>query len=256
VPEGDTIARAATSLRSWLVGETITAVDARDVALKRRAERLVGRPVDAVEARAKHLLITVGDTVVHSHMRLTGSWHVYTKGERWRYGLSAMRLLLEAGERQAVCFNAPIVAVLPARDVASIPGLNRLGPDILTRLDPATAAAQFDTVDPHMPVGDALLDQSVISGIGNIWRCETLWAQRLHPATTVGSVDRATREALVRTAAALMTASVAPGNHRPRAQVYKRSGRPCPRCGTAIVSQRMGRDARTAYFCPRCQTTR
>jgi endonuclease-8 len=253
VPEGDTIARAAASLRAWLVGEVITAVDARDVALKQRAEALVGRRVDAVEARAKHLLITVGDSVVHSHMRMTGSWHVYTKGERWRYRHDAMRLLLEAGDRQAVCFNAPVVAVIPVREIATIRGLDRLGPDILTGLDPSSAADRFDLVNPATPMGDALLDQSVISGLGNIWRCETLWAQRVHPRAPVGAVDRTTREALVRTAASLMTASVAPGNHRPRPQVYKRTGRPCPRCGAAVASERTGRDNRTAYYCPNCQ---
>ena len=253
MPEGDTIARAAKSLRAWLVGQVITAVDARDVALKRRAEALVGRHVDDVEARAKHLLITVGDTVVHSHMRMTGSWHVYTKGERWRYRREAMRLLLEAGDRQAVCFNAPVVAVLPAREVVNIPGLNRLGPDILTGLDPVRAADRFDVVDPAMPMGDVLLDQSVISGLGNIWRCETLWHERIHPRAPVATVPRPTREAVVKTAAALMTASVAPGNHRPRPQVYKRTGQPCSRCGTAVESERMGRDNRTAYWCPNCQ---
>ncbi|HVV38122.1 MAG TPA: DNA-formamidopyrimidine glycosylase family protein [Acidimicrobiales bacterium] len=256
MPEGDTIARAAASLREWLVGREISAVDARDVAVAQRAEKLVGQRVDAVDARAKHLLITVGDLVVHSHMRITGSWHVYSRGDRWRYRHDAMRLVLEAGDRQAVCFNAPVVRVLPRRELATIPGLATLGPDILTGLDPATAAARFDAVDPATPMGDALLDQRVISGLGNIWRCETLWAQRVHPRTPVGAVDRSTREALVRTAAGLMQASVAPGNHRPRAEVYKRSGRPCGRCGTAIVSERMGRDNRTAYWCPNCQRPR
>jgi endonuclease-8 len=253
VPEGDTIARAAATLRPWLVGRVITGVDARDVALKQRAQALIGREVDNVEARAKHLLIHAGDLVVHSHMRMTGSWRVYTVGDRWRYARPAMRFVIEAGDHQAVCFNAPVVRLVPARDLARVPGLATLGPDILTGLDPSTAAARFAAVDPATPIGDVLLDQRVVSGLGNIWRCETLWAQRVHPATPVGALDTITREALIRTGEQLMGASAAPGSFRPRAEVYKRTGRPCRRCGTPIVSRRMGRDHRTAYFCPACQ---
>lgn len=253
MPEGDTIARAAASLRTWLVGRIVTAVDARNVALKQRAQALVGREIDAVDARAKHLLICAGDLVVHSHMRMTGTWHVYTAGERWRKPRLAMRFVIEAGDRQAVCFNAPVVRLVPARELGAVPGLGSLGLDILTKPDPVAAAGRFDGVDQATPMGDVLLDQRVISGLGNIWRCETLWHARVHPGTPVGAVDRATREAMVRTAERLMTASVRAGNHRPRPEVYKRTGRPCRRCGTAIVSERTGRDNRTAYFCPTCQ---
>ena len=253
MPEGDTIARAASLLRPWLAGRTITAVDARDVALRQRASALIGRTVDDVEARAKHLLIRAGDLVVHSHMRMTGTWRVYTVGDRWRYANGAMRFVLEAGDHQAVCFNAPVVRLVPARDLGMVPGLNTLGPDILAGHDSEELVRRFDTVDPETPMGDALLDQRVVSGLGNIWRCETLWAGRVHPRTPVGAVDTEVRVEMVRFAARLMTASLQPGASRPHAEVYKRNGRPCRRCGTAIRSERMGRDMRTAYWCPTCQ---
>ncbi len=253
VPEGDTIARAASRLRPWLVGRVITAVDARDAALNQRAAALVGRTVDAVEARAKHLLIHAGDLVLHSHMRMTGTWRVYTLGERWRYGRTAMRFVLEAGDHQAVCFNAPVVRLVPARDLGMVPGLNTLGPDILAGRDPTELGARYASVDPATSMGDALLDQRVVSGLGNIWRCETLWAEHVHPRTPVGEVETEVLVAMMRTAARLMTASLQPGNWRPRSEVYKRTGRPCRRCGVAIRSERMGPHRRTAYWCPVCQ---
>ena len=203
MPEGDTLARAAETLRQWLVGRTITRVDARDVGLKHRAEPLVGRNVDAVEARAKHLLITVGDRVIHSHMKMTGSWHVYATGERWRKGRAAMRLVIEAGDRTAVCFNAPVVQIVNAKDIDAVPGLNTLGPDILVNIDPLEGAKRLRALSPTTPVGDALLDQTAVSGLGNIWRCEALWAERVHPGTCVEEIDDDTLAALVRTGAAL-----------------------------------------------------
>lgn len=254
MPEGDTIARAAASLTRWLVGRTITRVDARDLALKRRAEALVGRPIDGVEARAKHLLITAGDLVVHSHMRMTGSWHVYTTGETWRKRRDAMRFVLEAGDHQAVCFSAPVLNVVPVRDLeVAVRGVATLGPDILKDIDAEAAVVRFDRVDPATPIGDVLLDQTVVSGLGNIWRCETLFANRVHPATPVGALDGPTRVGLIVAAAKLMTQSVAPNQARPRPTVYQRSGQPCFVCSTPITAQRMGRDLRTAYFCPNCQ---
>jgi endonuclease-8 len=255
MPEGDTLARAAQGLRAWLVGRTITRVDARDPALRQRAERLVGRTVDAVEARAKHLLITAGDLVVHSHMRMTGSWHVYTTGERWRYRADVMQLVIEAGDHQAVCFRAPVVRVVAARDVDALPGVSTLGPDILRDIDPQAAAQRFTALPPQTVIGDALLDQTVVSGLGNIWRCEALWEERVHPATLVARLDESTLAALVRTGAAIMGASARSAGPRRTPAVYKRTQRPCRRCGTPIVAQRIGTVNRTAYFCPNCQQT-
>ena len=253
MPEGDTLARAAESLRGWLVGRTITAVEARAVALKAKAQALVGRAVDGVDTRAKHLLITVGDRTIHSHMRMTGSWHVYSEGQRWRKGRAAMRLVIEAGDRTAVCFNAPVVQIVATRDVAQSPGIDTLGPDVLRGVDQTAAVKRFRAVPPSTPVGDALLDQTLVSGFGNIWRCEALYAQGVHPAAPLDALTDEELGTLIATGARMMGASAAREGARPRAQVYKRTGQPCRRCGTAITSQQMGKDNRRAYWCPTCQ---
>lgn len=251
MPEGDTLYRAAETLRQWLVGREITAVDARDVGLKHRANELVGQQVTAVEARAKHLLITVGDWTIHSHMKMTGSWHVYSDGARWRKPRAAMRFVLQAGDREAVCFNAPVVQVVPNGVVDQLPGVRTLGPDVLKDFDPDDGARRLENVPAGTPIGDALLDQTVVSGLGNIWRCEALWHERVHPATPVDLLNYETKRALVATGARLMGAAAK--SSRPRPEAYGRTGEPCRRCGTGIVARRMGRDNRTSYFCPICQ---
>ncbi len=251
MPEGDTLFRAAETLRTWLVGRTITRVDARDVALKHRGADLVGKEVTAVEARAKHLLITAGDWSVHSHMKMTGSWHVYATGERWRKASAAMRLVIEAGDRTAVCFNAPVVQIVPTGIVDQLPGVRTLGPDVLKDFNPDAGAQRLENIDQSMPIGDVLLDQTVVSGLGNIWRLEALWAERVHPATPVAALTHEQKRALVATGARLMGAAAK--TTRPRPEVYKRTGQPCRRCGAGIVAARMGKDHRTSYFCPICQ---
>lgn len=253
MPEGDTLFRAAVTLRGWLVGRTITAIDARDVGLKHRANNLVGKEITAVEARAKHLLITVGGLTVHSHMKMTGSWHVYTTAQRWRKPRAAMRLVLEAGDRTAVCFNAPVVQVVPTGIVDQLPGVRTLGPDVLKDFDPDIGAQRLDNVDQTMPIGDALLDQTIVSGLGNIWRVEALWAEQVHPATPLGALTTAQKRALVASGAQLMGAAARAS--RPRPEAYGRTGEPCRRCGAGIVARRMGKDHRTSYFCPICQVS-
>ena len=250
MPEGDTLFRAAASLQNYLAGRTITAAAARDVDLQRRAGQLVGRKVESVEARAKHLLIHVeGDVVVHSHMKMNGSWRLLAP-RPLRPGAGEV-LALVAGERMALCRNAPVVQVLEARQLDRVPGLSTLGPDVLRGADADAVAARIAAIAPAATMGDALLDQRLVAGLGNIWRCEALHAAGVSPRTPVVAVEHATIAAAVGAGAALM-GRAATGS-RPRAQVYGRTGRPCRRCGTPIVSARMGRDARTAYWCPNCQ---
>ncbi|MBA3655058.1 MAG: Fpg/Nei family DNA glycosylase [Actinobacteria bacterium] len=247
MPEGDTIFRAATSLRKWLVGRPVTAASS----LKVPVERLVGDEVEAVEARGKHLLIRfAGGLTLHTHMRMTGAWHVYRAGEKWRKPRHLAGVVLECGDRVAVCFSAPVVELLPTRTEVLHPVLAGLGPDILSApvdVDEVLRRAGGQPAD--VPIGDLLLDQQVVAGIGNIWRCEALFVCRVHPATAHPATDLAE---LVRTASRLMQAHARLGaTYRP--QIYGRSGRPCLRCRTPIESARAGRHARTAYWCPRCQ---
>lgn len=247
MPEGDTIFRAARSLGRWLEGRTITAARA---AFDIPAHKLVGQQVVAVEAQGKHLLIRFDSgMVLHTHMRMTGAWHVYPTGEKWRKPGHQARVVLEAGERTAVCFNAPVVELLARGGEEVHPSLTQLGPDVLAaELD--MAEVQRRTDGDQRPVGEVLLDQRVVSGIGNIWRCETLFANRVDPWLPAAD---APVDALVETAARLMHASVDPAQRRPPAQVYGRAGRPCYRCRTPIRAAKLGADARTVYWCPSCQ---
>jgi endonuclease-8 len=251
MPEGDTIFRTATTLRQWMLGRAITA--ARSTAPIPVAA-LVGDTVATIEARAKHLLIRFeSGRVLHTHMRMTGSWHVYSAGDRWRKPVSQARVVLEAGHRLAVCFNAPVVELLAPGGERAHPALAKLGPDVLVEpLDLPSVLQRAATRAPETEIGDLLLDQQVVSGIGNIYRCEALFLNQVHPRRRASLVNLVP---LVETAARLMKLSARRDATPPRDTpwVYGRSGRPCRRCGTRIASARVGTQGRTAYWCPRCQ---
>ena len=222
------------------------------------AHKLVGQTVVGVEPRAKHLLVRFDSgMVLHTHMRMTGAWHVYQAGEKWRKPAHQARVVLEAGERVAVCFNAPVVELLAKRGEEVHPALTRLGPDVLVDpLDLAEVRRRLSARPPEVSIGEALLDQQVVSGIGNIWRNEALFACRVHPFTPWPEVGDEAVDELVRTAARLMRAGVDPAAARPRPQVYRRTGRPCSRCRTPIVTAKLGEQPRDAYWCPACQASR
>lgn len=253
VPEGDTIARAARALAEWLSGREITG--ARCVFSGFPVARVTGTTIETVHARGKHLLMRLSNgDVIHTHMRMTGSWHVYERDDRWRRPAHEARLVIEAGDRMAVCFNAPVVELLKPGGEHVHPGLAGLGPDILDpEFDVDEAVRRARAAPRSATLGEMLLDQRVVSGIGNIWRSEALFRAGVHPATPVGEVPEARLRAALTAAADLMTQSASPAGFRPRALVYKRTGRPCPRCRTPIASARIGEQARTAYWCPRCQ---
>jgi endonuclease-8 len=243
VPEGDTIARTAARLRECLVDREITA--ARSTAPVPIAT-LVGDRVAAVDTNGKHLMIRfVSGRVLHTHMRMTGSWRVSTAGQRW----SQARVVLEAGDRAAVCLNAPVVELLRPGATVVHPALAALGPDVLAQpLDVASVLARATRLPPATEVGDVLLDQRVVAGIGNIWRNEALFVTGTHPRRPVSEVDLG---AIVTAAATMMRDSVA-GRARPR-WVYRRTGQACPRCGSPIASARVGMQGRAVWWCPRCQ---
>lgn len=261
MPEGDTIFRAARSLHRWIGGREITA--ARSQRARLPPERLVGQTVEAVEARAKHLLIRLssGD-VVHTHMRMTGSWHVYSTGERWRKPGWQARLVLEAGDRVAVCFEAPVVELLGPGEETRHPSLGQLGPDVLVEpLDLDEVRRRASARSPETPIGVILLDQSVVSGIGNIYRSEALFAGRVHPRAAHSLLTGDELGELVTTAARLMRANLDPrlgfgrnfGGGSGRPWVYGRAGRPCARCGSPVEAAMIGDEARRVWWCPVCQ---
>jgi endonuclease-8 len=243
VPEGDALHRAAGRLQV-LVGERVH-VEARHPRAQATgvAERLDGRVLECVEARGKNLLLRFeGGLVLRSHLRMNGSWRVASAdsdptGLPW--------LVLRGTDHQAVLRGG---AVLELTDRAT----RNLGPDILD--DPPdidAMIARLRTADARREVGEALLDQRLVAGIGNVWRAEALWEAQLSPWRRLGEASNDELRGVLDEAARLMRSSL--GGLRHERRVYRRSGRPCPRCGTLVASRGQGDENRIAYWCPTCQ---
>jgi endonuclease VIII len=256
VPEGDTIWKTAATLRRALAGRPVTTFEAR-VPLRRRPT--LGATVRDVEARGKHLLVWFDDgTALHTHMQMSGSWHVYRPGDAWRRPAGAMRVRIVTADAEAVCFSAPVVETLTEAEVRRHPRLGALGPDLTAPAPDVDSAAARLTARGEREIGVALLDQRVAAGIGNVYKSEVLFACGVDPFAPVSSLDEATRRALLQTAADyLRTNTERPGPRstvRPGGlAVYGRRGLPCRRCGTPIASARQGEQARVTYWCPTCQ---
>ena len=260
MPEGDTLFRTAAGLRPYLVGRVVTA--ARATRPGPQVERIIGSTISAVDSQGKNLLIRFDNgLVIRTHLRMTGSWHRYRPGERWRRGEARARLVIEVPGAVAVCFDAPVVELFEQRTEALHPGLGPLGPDLLDPEwgpDEATEALRRlrDPARSQRTISEALLDQRAVAGIGNIWRNETLFAERVDPFAAVGDLDDPTLERLIATARRLLRASVGVAAGRAPLAVYGRAGRPCRRCGTLLQTRpRAGELPRTTYWCPSCQPT-
>ena len=245
VPEGDSLHRAARRLQV-LAGQRVEVETPHPrAAVKRLVERLDGLRLEAVEAVGKNLLLRFeGGLVLRSHLRRTGRWRVEQRGAN-RAGRPW--LVLRGEEHEAVLWNGPVLELADARG-----RLLDLGPDILAdppRLE--SIVARLRAEPESRAVGEALLDQRVVAGIGNLWRAESLWAARVSPWRSLGEVDDEELLATLGAARAAMRAGVE--GARPLRHVYRRAGRPCRRCGAVIRSSPQGRPPRTAYWCPRCQ---
>jgi endonuclease-8 len=225
-------------------------------------DRVVGATVASVESRGKHLLIGFDNGLtLRTHMRMTGSWHRYRPGERWRLPAQSATVVIETPEAVAVCFNAPVAELLTGTELARHARLNALGPDLLSKdFEPDVAVAQLRD-RPDAEVANALLDQEAMAGIGNVYKSEVLFLERTNPWTDVSALSDERLGAIVATARRLMRANlrggarVTTGRRQPGAGlwVYGRAGRPCRRCATLIRAARQGELARTTYWCPRCQ---
>ena len=259
MPEGDTIHRAAIRVGRALTGHALL-----DIALPRLAATgpAPGTPVGAVEARGKHLLVHFGDDhVLHTHLRMDGSWSV-----RPRRGPNPRgRAVLVVDHAVAVCAQAPVVELLDEAAVRRHPGLRRLGPDLTVPwVDVEEAVDRLGRIAVRETLlGDALLDQRPACGIGNVIMQEVCFLERLDPRTPVERVDIPTRHALYATAARLLWHNVhttrrtsVPGAPPGSLYVYGREGRACRRCGTAVEVGRPGRDLRPTWWCPGCQELR
>ena len=239
MPEGDSLHRAAERLRV-LEGEVVEAESPHPrAALLGIAERIDGRRLERVEARGKNLLLTFeGGLVVRSHLRMRGRWLVQAAD---RPVLGRPWLVLRAGGWQAVQRNGPILEVGTAK-------LARLGPDIMD--DPPAFEAMLERflgTDRGRELGEALLDQSLVAGIGNKWKAEALFEASISPWMRLREVQD---EELLKVLSAASSLMQGP---RRRNLIYRRAGRPCARCGATIRSRPQGEHGRTAYWCPVCQ---
>lgn len=242
MPEGDALHRAAERIRV-LEGEAVAVETPHPrAAVLRLAERLDGLRVERVHAVGKNLLIEFeGGLTLRSHLRMRGRWRVEEAG---REPLGTPWLVLRGSERQAVLWNGPVLELTRGRS----PAVARLGPDIMAEPpDLAEMLARLRATDQSRHVGEALLDQGLVAGIGNLWRAEALFAAGTSPWVPLSELDDPGLRAVLAEAAHLMQAG------RGRRLVYRRAGRPCPRCGARIRSFPQGDEARVAYWCPACQ---
>jgi endonuclease-8 len=245
MPEGDTIFRAARRLHEALAGRRVTSFDTVFPTLARVDDQtpLKGRTIEAVRSVGKHLIIDFsGDLSLRTHMRMSGIWHLYRAGERWRKRRSDMRLMIATDDYVAVGFNVPVAEFQSAPDV---------GPDLLSDdFDPVEAVGRVRQRDEE-EIGNVLLNQRVVAGIGNIYKSEALFSAGVNPFTRVSALSDETLAKVVKRARALLQRS-AKGEARPPS-VYSRGGEPCRRCGAPITYKKQGSDARGTYWCPKCQ---
>ncbi len=242
MPEGDSLHRAARRLQP-LVGQRLEVESPHPRAQATGvAERVDGRVLEAVEAVGKNLLLRFeGGLVVRSHLRMTGRWRIEPRGKA-RVGLPW--LVLRGETLEGVLWNGPVLALDHRR-------LSRLGQDVLAAELDVDAAVERLRSGGGLWLGEALQQQRLVAGIGNMWMAEALWEIRVSPWIRVRDVPDATLAEAVSAARKLMQASLASG--RPGRNVYRRAGRPCPRCGTIVASRGQGDENRTAYWCAGCQ---
>lgn len=258
MPEGDTIHAAARKVGAALVGKEIVAIDTPQQrhAMDRWPERLGGKAVHSVDARGKHLFVRFdGDLTLHSHLRMNGAWGIYESGRRWHRSPRRAWLVIRTPEHEVVQFDGPVLELMTESRTRFDLRLAALGTDILA---PDFSEQKFLTRlredDPTRGIGDALLDQRNIAGIGNVWKSEGCFDAQIDPWRRVGEVSDDEALAIIRATRPRMQDSVSRGGHIRGVQIYDRAGRPCPRCKTTRIKARgQGDDNRATFWCPECQ---
>lgn len=274
MPEGDTIFRAARTLNRALQGQTVRRFESVFPKLNNVNDALPipGRTVEAIESAGKWLLMRFsGDLILLTHMLMNGSWHIYRVGERWQRRADDMRVLVETDTFQAVAFSIQVAELHTAESLKRREGFRQLGQDLLGEKFDETAAVAALRSRPELEIGEALLRQSLIAGIGNVYKSEVCFACGVLPLAPVSRLSDSQLLCLVREARkflALNVAETAPagivtylgarrttGHSNPgeRLWVYGRAGQPCRKCATPIERTRQGVGARVTFWCPRCQ---
>ena len=274
MPEGDTIFRTARTLQKVLAGHRATNFDTAYAHLARVNDDgpIAGRMIERCEAAGKHVLIVFeGDLILRTHMRMNGSWHVYRHGERWWRGPQAMRVRVDTADWVAVAFDVPVAEFLTATQLATTDPVAALGPDLLKPGFDRDEAIRRVRAAGALPIAQALLDQRLVAGVGNVYKSEVLFLAGVHPDMPASAVPQEALERIMDLARGLLLDNVVPGTpaaiqtYRSLRRtdrrsdpsdslwVYSRAGQPCRRCGAAVQSKKMGLDARTTYWCPNCQ---
>jgi endonuclease-8 len=275
MPEGDTLFRAARAMHRALGGGKVRRFESQlaQPASVGRELPLEGAQIERVEARGKHHLIAFsGGWTLRTHMRMSGSWHLYRPGEKWQRAPGRARIVIETEAWVAVAFDVYEAELLSEEQLRRHPRLRRLGPDLLAPDHDEAEALRRLRGRPELSIADALLNQSLVAGAGNVFKSEVMFLAGVFPFQRVGETANEKLEELLRLARKLLQANVV--EHAPdgivtytglrrttgradpgeRLWVYGRVHQPCRRCGTPIELERRGEAARSTYFCPRCQS--
>jgi endonuclease-8 len=278
MPEGDTIYRTARTLNRALAGQVVTGFETGLVGLAAVDDEspVTGRTVEKVESRGKWCLIYFsGDLILATHMLMSGSWHLYRPGERWQRPRRSMRIVIRRAGWEAVAFDVQVAKFHTARSIERDVQIAKLGPDVLSAAFTVEKGVErlheYAKGHPEAPVGEVLMNQRVIAGLGNVYKSEVAFSAEVHPFRAVGTLMREEMERLMEFASRYMRANVEEGtdsgvttyvgnrrttgriDREERLWVYKRMGEECRRCGGTIVMRRQGTQARSSYWCPRCQ---
>jgi endonuclease-8 len=269
VPEGDTIHRSAVVLRRVLAGRVVTGFEIAHpkVSHAARAEQIVGSTIVRVESNGKHLFIHFGtpsEVVLHTHMKMSGSWHVYRPGERWWQPASEARVVIRTETVVAPCFHPPIVELLTAKELGLHPIVSALGPDIIRDEFDMDETLRRLRALPDRDVATALLDQKVISGIGNVYKVEALFLGKTSPWAQVRDLDDEKLRDIVGHARTLIRLNRDGGERRTHFSldhselmwVDERAGLPCHVCGTRVESGWHPEEVRKSWYCPTCQNVK
>ncbi|AKT37744.1 Fpg/Nei family DNA glycosylase [Chondromyces crocatus] len=294
MPEGDTLFRIAAGLAPALTGQPVLALVLPKSS--QRVAHLVGHRIERVEARGKNLLVFFDEgSVLHTHLRMSGLWHLYRTEDPWRRPPEQATAVIEVPGYLAVCFRAPVTRLLRQSDLARDPQLAALGPDLLGETFDLDEALRRIQEQPDTPLGVAIMDQRAVAGIGNVYKSELLFRQRLDPFAPVRCYPEEELRALLDLARAILVANVqmpsGPWRYESPGQfyrytrttregrvpgrkatmyiqplgggrragalaVYRRARQACYDCGTLIRMKRQGEAQRSTYFCPQCQPSR
>ena len=261
MPEGDTLHRVAQQITEQLCGKRIEASRGRPELHK--AQELTGGVLQTAEAKGKHLLLDLDNGyTVHSHLGMTGSWHIYPHGERWRKPAYRAALAMRFPSHDLICFSPKLIEVESSIRIRGRSLLTRLGPDLLAdAFDADTAIARL-RMNGHLPLGEALMNQQLVAGVGNVYKSEILFMNRLNPFEPLSNFDEETLRLCLRSARHYMRRNLEGLRRKFRGStlgdrlwVYRRQGMPCLECYGPIAMQRQGETARSTYYCPVCQGT-